>query len=133
MEKMYRVPQLQVLHRDVIEVLVELLDADDLVAQRLGARSVFFGGSGGHVFGRGLLAFFCPEEPFEAELGDAHGFEDGVEHGGAAGGRGGCGLFFGSGTGQVGGAEHREAVRHGGEVFVEEIEDAEELVFGFDR
>ena len=30
-----RVPQLQILNWDVVEVLVELLDADDLLAERL--------------------------------------------------------------------------------------------------
>lgn len=91
-------------------MLVELLNRDELVAQRLGAGGEILcgrsgwgvgkcgrgsGGDGrGWRSGRGGgggvgLAFLGPELPFEAEFGDADGFEDGLKHGGAAGGGGG--------------------------------------------
>ena len=41
-EEVYRVSQLQVLYRYVVEVLVELLDGDNLVSKRLGPSKVLF-------------------------------------------------------------------------------------------
>jgi hypothetical protein len=93
-------------------VLVELLDADDLVTERLGPRSVLLRLCG-FVFRSSLLALLGPEHPLVAELGNAHRFEDGVEHGGTTRWRCGCRLLLWSGLWEVGGAEHREATGHG--------------------
>lgn len=94
-EQMDAIPQLQALYRDVVEVLVEVFDAHDLLAKRLWAVGVLFGTSSGgcRLRRRLLLAFLGPKLPAVLELGDAHGFEDRIEHGGAASWGGGCGCF----------------------------------------
>jgi hypothetical protein len=81
MKQMNRISQLQALKRDIVKVLIELLDADDLVTQRLRAIRKLLGSQVLGVGGGGrrrclLLAPFRPELPAEAEFGHAHGFED---------------------------------------------------------
>jgi hypothetical protein len=93
-------------------VLVELLDADDLVTERLGPRSILLRLCG-FVFWSSLLTLLGPEHPLVAKLGNAYGLENGVEHGGATCWRCGCRLLLWSGLWKVGGAEHREATGHG--------------------
>ena len=108
------IPELQALNGDVVEVLVKVLYADDLVTKWLWAvRILFCAGSGrGRLRRRLLLAFLGPKLPAVLELRNAHGFEDGVQHCRAA--RRGCSRrgFRAACSWQVRGGEGREAAGH---------------------
>lgn len=95
MEEVDAVPQLQAFHRDVVEVLIKVFDAHDLLTERLGTVGIFLGsGSGGGGLRWWLLlTLFGPELPAVLEFWNAHGFENGIQHGGAAGWRCGCGCL----------------------------------------
>lgn len=132
-EQVDAVPQLQALYRDVVEVLVEVLHAHNLVAKRLWAVGVFFGsgGGGGRLRRRLLLALLGPELPAVLELGDTHGFEDGIEHGGAASWRRGCGCLRRAWCREVRGGQCWKAAGHlevGGSVDCALVEESDHEV-----
>lgn len=119
-EQVDRVAQLEVLDGDVVEVLVEVLDADDLLAERLRSAGVLFGAANGRrgrrLRRRVLLSLLRPELPAVLELWNAHGFEDVIEHGGTACGGGGGGSFGGGCGREVRGGEGGETACHCGGV-----------------
>ena len=108
------IPKLKILNRDVVEVLIEVLHADNLIAKWFRAVRVFLcAGSGrGRLWRRLLLTLLGPKLPAVLELGDAHRFEDGIQHGGAACGRCRRGGLRAACSGQVRGGEGRKTAGH---------------------